>query len=330
MKAIPKIKYQVFVWAIAVAVLTTLPALAQQPAAKTATPPASATSAAASADSASHVVLKVGNQSVTKGDIDYLLATLSPQARKSVAKQGKRSVGDQYAVMMVLYQAGLTGHLDQSDEYRKEMAQHSRQLLAQLEYQRLLSQLQVTQTEVGEYYSSHPQEFREAQVRQIAIRLKPADGAAASNGLTLAQAQAKMTAIRGALASGLDPSKVSQQYGVANQVVIRDAQTISDGPNLPPFVKAVFNLGIGQFTKPADAGGALVMLQVISQSKMSLKDASSDIEQSLRERKMESTIAAMKSKANIWMDQSYFGPEPSSSSTAQPGSSTGTASNSKP
>ncbi|MGH9430045.1 MAG: peptidylprolyl isomerase [Terriglobia bacterium] len=331
MKRIGTMKKQEFVWAIAVALLAALPTFAQQPAGKTSAPPASPASKAASEPAASSVVLKVGNESVTKGDIDYLLGTLSPQAQKSVESRGKRSVGDQYVVMMVLYQAGLGEHLDQSEPYRKEMTQHRRQVLAQLEYQRLLSKVQITQPEIGQYYSSHADEFREAKVRQVAIRLKAEGGGASGQGLTVEQAQAKATEIRGALASGLDPAKVAQQYAVPNEVVISaDPQTIEDTPRLPPFVKEVFSLGIGQFTKPAQASGALVMLQVTGQSKMSLTDASSSIEQTLRQQKMESQLAAMKTKANIWMDQAYFGPEPASSSAAYPANSAGAPAGQKP
>ncbi len=324
MKMICTMKQQKWVWAIAVALFAATPTLAQQPAGKTSAPPASEAATAGGPPAANSVVMKVGTQSVTKGDIDYLLGTLSPQAQKDVESRGKRSVGDQYAVMMVLYQAAVGQHLDLSDQYRKEMAQHRRQVLAQLEYQNLVSKVQVTQPEIGEYYSGHPDEFRQAQVRQIAIRLKPEGGAATDQGLTLEQAQAKANEIRGALASGMDPAKVAQQYAVPNQVVVgADPQTIADSPRLPPFVKAVFNLGIGQFTQPAQANGALVMLQVTGQSKMSLKDASSSIEQALREQKMAAQIAAMKNKANIWMDQTYFGSEPASSSATQPGNTGG-------
>ncbi|HUY12333.1 MAG TPA: peptidyl-prolyl cis-trans isomerase [Terriglobia bacterium] len=315
-----------FAGAIAFALLAANFASGQQSAVKTATSPPATANTPASA-----VVLKVGNKNVTKEEIDYLLTTLSPQAQKEVESRGKRSVGDQYAVMMILYQAGVGQHLDQSDQYHKDMTQHRRQLLAQLEYQDLLSKVQVTQPEVSAYYASHPEEFREAQVRQVAIRLKPATGSATDPGLTLEQAQTKANEIRGALASGMDPAKVAQQYSVPNEVrVTANPQTIADSPQLPPFVKDVFSLGIGQFTKPTEASGALVMLQVTGQSKMPLTDATASIEQALRQQKMEAQIAAMKSQAKIWMDQGYFGSEPASSSTAPPGNSVGPTGSPKP
>ena len=315
-----------FATAITFALLAATFASGQQSPAKTSTP-----TPAAAASSANTVVLKVGGKNVTKGEIDYLLNTLSPQAQKEVKSQGKRSVGDQYAVMMVLYQAGVGQHLDQSDQYLRDMKQHRRQLLAQLEYQDLLSKVQVTQPEISSYYAAHPDEFREAQVRQIAIRLKPATGSATDAGLTLDQAQTKANEIRGALASGMDPAKVSQQYSIPNEVrVAANPQNIADSPQLPPFVKAVFTLGIGQFTKPAEASGALVMLQVTGQSKMSLKDATASIAQGLRQQKMQAQIAAMKNKANIWMDQGFFGSEPASSGTAPAGNSGGAPGSTKP
>jgi hypothetical protein len=322
MKMISKMNKPGWAWASVFALFITGTAFAQQPAGQP--PPAGATVSGGSSQlAANSVVMKVGTKTVTKQDIDYLLGTLSPQAQKQVESQGKRSIGDQYAMMMILYQAAVGQRLDQSDQYRMEMSQHRRQVLAQLEYQSLLSKMQVTQPEVSAYYSAHADEFREAQVRQIAIRLKSPSGGAADQGLTLEQAQEKANEIRGALASGMDPAKVAQQYGVPNQVVVSTTpQTIADTPQLPAFAKAVFNLGIGQFTQPAQANGALVVLQVTGQSKMSLKDATPAIEQALRQQKMQAQIAALKSRTNIWMDPAYFGSAPVSSSTTQPGAAT--------
>src|SRR5574340_1792770 len=44
------------------------------------------------------VVLKVGDSKVTQADVDFLIGNLSPQVRQAVASQGRKPVGDEYAM----------------------------------------------------------------------------------------------------------------------------------------------------------------------------------------------------------------------------------------
>src|SRR5690349_17285105 len=48
------------------------------------------------------VVLRVGDKKFTKADMDRLIATLNPQSQHAIAAQGKKSLGDQYAVVVAL------------------------------------------------------------------------------------------------------------------------------------------------------------------------------------------------------------------------------------
>lgn len=254
---------------------------------------------------ASQVVLKVGTAQVTQSDIDFVLQSLTPQAREKVESEGRRSIGDQYATLLVLSQAAESGHLDSSPLFQKAMKQHREQLLASLEYQKLASRAVVTPAEVNAYFSTHRSEFQQAQIREVAIR--KAQPGQSGGGLSPQAAQARAEAIRKALASGEDAGRVAQQYAVPHEVVV-DAQTrtIQDGPSLPEFVKMAFQLKKGDLSPIQDTPNAIVFFQVVDHPQITLKQAAPEIENALRQQKVNAAVESLKKQTTIWMDQGYF------------------------
>lgn len=271
---------------------------------------------ASSAAGAQKIVLKVGNMQVTQSDIDFLLHQLSPQAQKQVEKQGKRSVGEQYATMLVLSQVAQSQHLDSSPVFQKAMQQHRNQLLAELEYQNLVQKAAVSPAEVNQYYSAHRTDFEEAQIREVAVR-KKGQGANAQ-GLSSEQAHAKADAIRKALSAGQDPKVVAKNFSVPQEVIVEtEPKTIQNSPSLPGFVKSAFQLKPGEVSQVEDTPNAIYFFQVVSHPQLTLKDATPEIENALRSKKVQSEVNDLKKNTPIWMDQTYFGsagnPTPSTS-----------------
>ncbi len=270
-----------------------------------------AANSASGAKDPGKVVLKVGNVQVTEADVNALMDSLSPQQQQQIARDGRHAVGEQYAAMLVLSQAAQSQHLDSSPEFKKSMQQSRDRLLAQLEYQNLVSKAEVTPSEVNQFYTAHQPEFQQAKVHEVAIIKKTATS---DHGLTAAVAQAKAEAIRKALASGEDISKVAQDFNSPNAVIVRtDAQTIPNSPTLPDFAKAAFQLKPGALSEINDRPNALIFFQVVGRSQLSLKDATSEIENAIRQQKVADAMTNLKKQTPVWMDPAYFGQAPSPS-----------------
>ncbi len=284
-------------------------------------------SASGSADS-NKVVLKVGNMQVTQSDVDFLVRTLSPQQQQQLQHEGKRTLGEQYATMLVLSQAAASQHLDSSPVFQKAMEQHRNQLLAELEYQNLLQKAAVTPAEVNQYYTTHQDDFKQAQVREVAIRKKSQGAQGNGTGLAPAEAKAKAEAIRKALASGEDPKLVAKNFAVPNEVIVEtEPRTIQNSPSLPAFAKTAFQLKPGEISQVEDTPSMLVFFQVVSHPQVSLKDATPEIENALRQQKVQTEVEGLKKNTPIWMDPSYFG---STNSPASGSDSTGQSPNPSP
>ncbi len=266
------------------------------------------------------VVMKVGSEQITQADLDFVISTLNPQAQQSLAQQGRRALGDQYALMVLLSQQGLSHHLDATPDFQRALALQKRQDLAQAEYRELLRQSSPSPEEVSQYFSAHPSEFEETQIREAIVMKKQAGAKTDTPGMGPEEAKAKADEIRKALLAGTDAAKVGEQFNVPNVVRIDpEPRTVRRGNLRPEMEKAAFELKPGGVSEVFDLPQALVVLQVVGRHAPDLKTVTPQIENTLRQQKVEAALAGLKKNANIWLDDSYFtGPAPAAPAAAPP------------
>jgi PPIC-type PPIASE domain len=253
------------------------------------------------------IVLKVGAQSVTQGDMDFLIRSLDPQTRRALAQQGLRALVDRYVLTLVLAQEAASKHLDDNVDFRRQMAAQRDRMLAQAEYQNLVQHVKVTPEEISQYYAAHSADFDEIKARQVVVRTTPPNAKEGTPGLTLVQGRARIEDIKKALASGADPKQVAKDFGIPNQVLVEaEPRAIRRSESLPGPQKDAFNLKNGEFSPVQEVGGTLALLQVVSRGRVELKDASQEIENTLRQQKLDAQIAELKNKSNVWIDEAYF------------------------
>ena len=273
--------------------------------------PAPSAAAAAQSSSPDKIVLKVGDESVTQGEVDGFIQGLSPQAQKTLATQGRRALGDEFALMLVLSQDALRHHLDSTPAFRQMLALRTRQVLATTAYQEIMRQSAVTPEEIGKYFAAHQSEFEEVRIHQVVIRKKPEGAKEGIPGLTAEEAKTRAEEIRKALSSGDDPKKVAGQFQVANVVrVDAEPNAVRRGTMRADMEKAAYELKDGQVSEVFDLPQSLVFFKVASHKVGELKDVSSQIENTLRQQKVNSALDELKKNAKVWLDDGYF-PAPS-------------------
>ena len=270
-------------------------------------PVAPSPSPAAQSSSPDKIVLKVGDESITQREVDEFIQTLPPQAQRTLASQGRKSLGDEYTLMLVLSQDALRHHLDSTPAFQQMLAMRRRQLLASAAYQEIARQTVVTPEEVGKYFAAHQSEFEEVRVHQVVIRIKPEGTKEGTPGLTAEEAKTRAEEIRKALSSGVDPKKVAEQFQVANVVRV-DAEPfpVRRGSMRADMEKAAFELKEGEISPVFDLPQTLTFFKVASHKIRELKEVSPQIENSLRQQKVTSALDELKKNAKVWMDDGYF------------------------
>ena len=270
---------------------------------------------------ADKVVLKVGDRKFTKADMDRLIDSLNPQPQRSIATQGRKSLGEQYATVVALSQRAELHHLDQSPEFVHKLAFQKQQLEAQVAFEEINAQAQVTPADVQQYYAAHTGDFDQLSVRQFVIRKKaveakadPAHPAAATSvGLPPEEAKARAEAIRKEVVAGTDIKKVMEDFKAPGDIIIEpEARTVHRGGMRADMEKVAFSLKDGEVSEPIDLPQALIFFQVLKHTHSDLKEVTPEVEKKLRQQKVESTMEAVKKDAPVWMDEQYFagGPRP--------------------
>lgn len=289
-----------------------IPALAcfaqTSPAAKSAAKPASHSAATAAKSSPQKVVIKVGDTQVTQAEVDYLIGSLSPQVRQAVSTRGRKPVGDEYAMMLLLSKKAHDEHLDAEPAVQRKIALEKLQILAQEEYQKIAEGIQISPDEINTYFTAHKSDFpEEANLREFVVRKKAADAKADDPGLSATEAKTRLAEIQKAVESGSDVADVAKKFDVPNAVMVNPKPvTVRKGEMIPALDKAAFDLQPNQFSAPLDTEQAVVLFQLLSRHQPDLKTVTPQIENDLRQQKLHATLDAMKAKANIWMDPDYF------------------------
>ena len=279
-----------------------------KPAEKPSTPPVRAkTEPDPSVASSDKVVLKVADHKVTQGEIDFLISNLNAQAKQALASAGRRPLGEEYVKVLLLSHQAESEHLEATPEVRERIELQRTQMLAQAEYEKMSSEVKISPDEVGKYYSAHQPDFQTAQVREFVV-IKKAEGAKENvPGFAPADAKAKADALRKAVTAGTDIKKLTSDFVVANAVMIdTEPRTVRRGQLLAPLDKSAFEQKDGEVSEPLETPQAIVFLQIVGHQTAEQKDVATDIENKIRQQKLEDEMADLRKKTDVWLDEDYF------------------------
>ncbi len=252
------------------------------------------------------VVLKVGDGSATEADID-LMASLDSRGQQPAPTQNRQPLGEKYALLLVLAQQAVRDRLDSSAELVRQMALERIERLAQAEYTNLAKEIKVNSEEVRQYYSTHPDEFTEVTARRVFVQRKPEGGKPDAPGLSPQEAKARADSIRQDLAAGKDPKELVKEFKSLNEGFMDVDPRTFRLPQLPAeWQKVVSQLKDGEVVQPVDTPQGIAFFQMRGRRQVELKDVSSEIENKLRQQKLDAAVADLKKKTVIWMDEEYF------------------------
>ena len=276
---------------------------------QSAAPPKSGASAETpAAASGQRVVLKVGSAQVTQSEIDAVVSHLGVKAKAIVSTQGLRPVGEEYTKMLLLSQRASDEHLDLTPDIRSQLELQRVETLAQAEYQKMASEVQVTQEEVSHYFAAHWSEFETVQVHEFLIRKRPQGTEDPKQGLTPEEARSTAESIRKALLSGKNVEEVAETFTTSISVMLVDQKprTLRRAEMKPALEKATFDVPDGGVSEIVDTPQAFIVVKVLAHHRPELNEVASEIKDKVQQQKLDVEIDAMKKSAGVWMDEDYF------------------------
>jgi len=277
-----------------------------------------ASAPAPEAGSVQKVVLKVGSAQITESEIDAVVSHLGVKAKTIVSVQGLRPVGEEYTRLLLLSQRASDERLDLKPDIRFQLELQRVETLAQAEYDKMASEVQITQEEVSQYFTAHSSEFETVQVQEFLVRKRPQGTEDPKQGLTAEEAMSTAESIRRALLSGTAVEEVAKSFGKSISVMLVDQKprTLRRAEMKPVLEKATFDVPNGGVSEIVDTAQALIVVKVLAHHHPEPKEVAEEVKNKLQQQKLDSEIDAMKKKADVWMDQEYFKQQLATTSSA--------------
>lgn len=268
------------------------------------------------------VVLTIGSQKVTAGQYEALVDSLPQQYQTAARGPRKREFAESIVQLKLLSQGAEQAGIEKSPKVQEQLRFQRENLLAQAMFEHLQQNTKVDDSALQAYYDAHKNEYESVKAKHILIRVKgaPMPGAEGKPELTDEQALAKAQEVVKKLKGGADFGAVaktdSDDTGSAQQG--GDLGEFHRGMMVPPFEQAAFAQKVGEIGDPVKSPFGYHIIVVQSHNTKSLADVKGDIEKNLRPDMAKKEVQAMREKANVQIDDSFFGPAPAPAPAALP------------
>ena len=287
---------------------------ATTPAPKPAAAPASAaTSAAVPADT---VVLTIGTEKITKAEFEQIFAQVvsqMPPERRGAAQdpQARRQLAEQLAELKALAQEARRLKIDQTPEAKTQMAMRDDQLIAGMLYQQISKDTKPSPADLQAYYDGHKNEWETVSARHILIRFKgsPVGLKEGEKDLTDEEALTKAKDLRAKIVAGGDFAALAKAESddVGSGANGGSLGEFTRGRMVPPFDEAAFTLKVDEVSEPVKTQFGYHVIQVTKHDTKKMDDVKNEIADKVGPEMAQKSVEAIRDKASITFDQSYFG-----------------------
>ena len=245
------------------------------------------------------VVMKVGDTQITQKQFEEMYGDfLKDQGGAPVPK--KKTTAENFAGgLMLAKEAEATG-LNKKPEVQRELEMNRIQVLSTAEYNVLQDKAKPTEQQISAYYDAHLDDFDQVTIRRVFIYKQNEH----TNGHGVPPAEAKQRAdeIRKALESGGDAKAL-----IKNTQDALDVDPLTFGrDDLPDIMKNAFDMKVGEWSQVADTPDALILFEVVRKGRLTLAQATPEIQKKLQGQKLREEMDALKKKTGVWLDDQYF------------------------
>jgi len=260
------------------------------------------------------VVLTIGDEKITAGDLDRMIDMLPPQYRAQIRTTGRRQFAERLVSLKVMAQEGHRRKLEDTPAYKEQLAFQAEQILANQCYQNLADTTKVDEATARKYYDDHKAEYLQVKARHILIRFK---GSAVplkkdAKELTEAEALAKAQEIRKKLVDGADFATLAKAESddAGSGANGGDLGTFGKGRMVPAFEQVAFTIQVGELSEPVKSQFGYHIIKVESRQEKTFVDVRAEIERKLNGEAVNKAVNDLKAATPVVMNPDYFGQAP--------------------
>ncbi|MFN7993808.1 MAG: peptidylprolyl isomerase [Bryobacteraceae bacterium] len=260
------------------------------------------------------VVLTIGDEKVTAGELDHLVDMIPEQYRAQMRSSGRRQFAENVIRLKVLAQEAKREKLDETPGFKDQVAFQREQLLAQTLYQHILANSKVDDAAAQTYYDAHKSDYLQVKASHILIRFKGSSVQLkpGQKDLTEEEALAKAQELKKKLVGGADFAALAKAESDDSQNAEKggDLGTFGRGRMYPTFEQAAFTLPVGQISDPVKTPFGYHLIKVEERKEKTLGEVRPELEKKLPMEIAQKKLQDLQTGTAIVMDPEYFGSAP--------------------
>ncbi len=257
------------------------------------------------------VVLSLGDEKITAGELTAIIEALPQQYREAARGQRRKQFAEEIIKIRLLAKEGRKQKLDQAAKYKAQVAFQSDNLLAGATFQQMSSSAPVDEKAARAWFDRHKGEYERLKVRHILVRMKGSQVPMqpGSKDLTEEEALAKARDLRKKIADGGDFAELakteSDDPGSGQNG--GDLGTVRRGSMAPSFEQAAFALPVGQVSEPVKTNFGYHLIKVEQKEDPKFEDLRAEIERRMRPEMAQKAVEEMRQKTVVTFDPDYYG-----------------------
>jgi len=269
------------------------------------------------------VVLSVGDQKVTAGEVEQIIQALPPDYRSFYSGQGKRRLAVYILRMKLLSSEATKEKLDQQPEVARAIAVARESILADAEQKHIAQDITVSDQELRDVYEKNKAQFEDDRVAHILVRTRSApikSGDASQPGLPDAEARKKLEDIRKQILAGADFAQMAKQYSddSATSAAGGDLGILDRNKIVPPIIEAAHALSPGQVSDLIATPSGFEIIKVEQKRLIPFDEAKPGLESQIRQSKANEVIQHIMEETHPFIDQDFFSGAPNQNAGAPP------------
>ena len=204
------------------------------------------------------IVAKVCGKEIKKEDVVNFANMLGPQLTMQFqSKDGVKKLVEEMVNQAMLYNQALDEKLDESDEYKLEMAKAKENILTNMAFKNALKCDEPTDEELKNYYEEFKDEFSEAESRSASH--------------ILVKDEAKAKELKAKIDAGEDFASLAKDHSSCpSKANGGDLGTFQRGQMVKEFDDKVFSMDLGEVSEPVKTqfGYHIIKLNKINEAKI--------------------------------------------------------------
>ncbi len=259
---------------------------------------------------ADQVVLTIGDRKITYAQFNQLAESMPEQSREGARGAQRAQFANFLVQVIALSQEAKRQKIDETPAYKAAFEFQIDNTLAGLEYAQIGKDSTPDEATLRKYYDEHKAEYTRLHARHILIRFKgsPVPVRTGQSDIDENEALSKTLELRKRIAGGEDFAAVAQKESddAGSGAKGGDLGEFGRGQMVAPFEQAAFALEPGQLSDPVKSQFGYHLIKLESKDAKPFDQVRSDIENQLKQAKVQSTLNDIVKKMPVDMNPAFF------------------------